>query len=107
MMKSHLLLLVKATGRGSYGQIPGKFFEYLGTKNRILCLGPKKSEVAEIIYTLKAGNVVETDDREMLDVLRTEYKNYLTGETVSLNSSTINDFKSHKMAHKIMPLLNS
>ena len=36
MMKSHLLLLVKATGKGSYGQIPAKFFEYIGVGTPVL-----------------------------------------------------------------------
>jgi len=105
MIKSHLLLLIKATGEGSYGQIPGKFFEYLGTKSRILCLGPKKSEVAEIIHRLSAGNVVEGDEEEMLDVLRTEYRNYLTGNVGSLTNLTIKDFNSKKMVHDLLLLL--
>jgi hypothetical protein len=75
MMRSHLLLLIKATGKGSLGQIPAKFFEYLGTMNKILCIGPEKSEVAGIIKNFKFGYVVEKDQTKILEVLKMEYSN--------------------------------
>ena len=74
MMRSHLLLLIKATGKGSLGQIPAKFFEYVGTKNKVLCLGPTESEVAKIIRELNVGYVIENDAMSLLDILNKEYQ---------------------------------
>ena len=107
MMRSHLLLLVKATGEGSYGQIPGKFFEYLGTKNKILCLGPRKSEVADIIYRSQAGYVIENDENELHTILREEYEYYLQGLGTSLSTPNIEEFNSRKMGRKLISLINN
>jgi hypothetical protein len=77
MMRSHLLLLIKATGEGSLGQIPAKFFEYVGTKNKVLCLGPKESEVAKIIRELNVGYVIEKDTISLLNILNNEYQLFI------------------------------
>ena len=96
MMKSHLLLLIKATGEGSYGQIPGKFYEYLGTRNRILCIGPRESEVSEIMKELNAGYVVEDDVNEMYSIIKREYARCLRGEDYSYLNLEIDKYSSQK-----------
>lgn len=106
MMKSHLLLLIKATGEGSLGQIPAKFFEYLGTKNRILCLGPEKSEVAGIIQELDAGITVEDDVHRVLDILKNSYQEYLQGEISTITHPDMDKYESHVMASRLMELFN-
>ena len=106
MTRSHLLLLVKATGEGSYGQIPAKFYEYLGTRNRILCIGPKRSEVAEIMHGLNCCYIIGNDVEEMFSVLRNEYTAFLNGERCSLDSSITNEFSSHEMAANVVPLIS-
>jgi glycosyltransferase involved in cell wall biosynthesis len=101
MCRSHLLLLVKATGEGSYGQIPAKFFEYLGTFNRILCLGPKESEVASIIGSLQAGYVVD-DEYELIDILSGLYRNYLEGKVQQNTHPDLYKHSSGYMAKMII-----
>lgn len=106
MVKSHLLLLIKATGEGNYGQIPAKFFEYLGAGNRILYLGPQISEVAEIMHRLNCGYTIGNDKEEMFSVLRKEYTAFLNGDRFSLDSSITNEFSSYKMAANVVPLIS-
>ncbi len=62
-------LMIKATGKWSKGQIPGKFFEYVGSRNLVLCIGPKKSEVATLIKKHELGYVVEDNLSEMVSRL--------------------------------------
>jgi hypothetical protein len=76
MRRSHLLLLIKATGKWSQGQIPGKFFEYIGSRNPILCVGPKESEVADIIRENDLGYIVEDNQEEMLNIMRGVYRQF-------------------------------
>jgi len=106
MVRSHLLLLIKATGPGSYGQIPAKFFEYLGAGNRILYLGPQRSEVAEIMHGLNCGYTIGNDKEEMFSVLRKEYTAFLNGDRFSLDSSITNEFSSYEMAANVVPLIS-
>jgi hypothetical protein len=58
MVRSHLLLLIKGFGPNSATQIPGKLFEYLGSGNPILYLGPEESEAADIIRSQSAGYII-------------------------------------------------
>jgi len=102
MCRSHLLLLIKATGKWSYGQIPGKFFEYIGSHNPVLCIGPQKSEVADLIRDNKLGYVVENDFSKMVSVLSKVYEQYLTtGTTPALTERQVAMFSSETMAKKM------
>jgi hypothetical protein len=106
MVRSHVLLLIKATGEGSLGQIPGKFFEYMGTGNRILCLGPRQSEVADIIQSLQLGITTEDDPDEVYAFVKREYEAYKIGK-VRKTSSDIAQYSSEHMANKILDAIFS
>ena len=105
MMRSHLLLLVKATGEGSLGQIPAKFFEYVGTKNKVLCLGPKKSEVAKIIRALNVGYVIEKDEMSLLDILNREYQRFTVRNLQSMVDCDIGEFGVEFMARAVRTIV--
>jgi len=105
MVHSHLLLLIKATGPGSLGKIPGKFFEYVGTGNRIIVLGPLESEVAGIIKEINAGVVFEDDVKQLADFMSREYDAFLAGETKRVMPKDIDKFSSEYMASKLIELL--
>lgn len=108
MCRSHLLLLIKATGKWSRGQIPGKFFEYIGSRNLILCIGPQDSEVANIIWENKLGYVVEDNEEEMFATLKTAYQQYLQkGSLVPLQETLIEPFSSVAMVNKMSSLFGS
>ena len=104
MMRSHLLLLIKATGKGSLGQIPAKFFEYLGTMNKILCIGPEKSEVAEIITGLKAGYIIEDNLSKIYGILQKEYSAYQQKRIDTIDSEIV-DYGSLHIADKVAKLI--
>lgn len=106
MMRSHLLLLIKATGKGSLGQIPAKFFEYLGAQKKILYIGPEQSEVAQIINKFRYGFTITDNNDEILRVLRTEYFDYHKGIRRSSTTHEIRDFSNSKMAKKLASLVN-
>jgi len=73
MAKSNLLLLIKGFGKNSASQIPGKLYEYIGTGNKIIYVGPKDAEAADIIRELDVGYIVEDDAEELSKIFQYEY----------------------------------
>lgn len=109
MAESTLLLLIKGFGPDSGAQIPGKLYEYLGSGNRILYLGPADAEAANIIREYNAGCIVEDDVDELANVLLQEFKAWREeGETSSLSiNRTLADFSAEAMAEKFDRIIRS
>lgn len=100
---SRLLLLVKGFGHNSASQIPGKMYEYLGAKRKILCIGPKNSEAAYIIKELGAGYIVEDNLEELVDILTKElqcFKQNQSKFSADFDKKIVN-FSSEKMAKRL------
>ena len=100
MCRSDVLLIIKATGEGSLGQIPAKFFEYLGTGNPILCVGPKESELAGLIRKQKAGYVIEDSIEEMSEAIESLMQIGKSGLTTKSDSILLSEFNNVAMAKK-------
>ncbi|MBU1013348.1 MAG: hypothetical protein KKG99_10100 [Bacteroidetes bacterium] len=106
MISSNTLLLVKAIGEGALGQIPGKFFEYVGSGRKIICIGPEESEVANIIQHYGFGIVVESDVNKVFEFLKNDYLDYCNGKCNY--TPDINDLKffgANEMTRKILSCL--
>jgi glycosyltransferase involved in cell wall biosynthesis len=107
MARSHLLLLIKEFGPNSIGQIPGKLFEYLGSRNKILCIAPRNCEAAEIIKKTKAGYVIENDLTQLSDILLSEYgryKDFQKGPTL-IGRAAISDYTSSTMGQRLLEII--
>ncbi len=107
MCNSNLLLLIKATGPWSRGQIPGKFFEYVGTGNPILCLCSDDSEVADIIKENELGYVISEDTEKLDEILMNEYeklKNSSQG-LVKRDPLVIDNFSKKEMVNKMFKVV--
>ena len=77
-----LLLLVIPNTANANVIITGKLFEYLGTGNRIICIGPKTGDAAKIINNCNCGKTFERTDNHAI-------KKYIT--------NSINDFINDKI----------
>lgn len=107
MAKSHLLLLVKETYDGKFLQIPAKFYEYMGSMNKILCLGPDSCEEAIIIRNLGLGHVVDDDEERLVEVMRSEYLSYRSDPGVrNRNPSDVQRYECHEMARNYHAVLS-
>jgi glycosyltransferase involved in cell wall biosynthesis len=108
MTKSHLLLIVKEKYDGRFLQIPAKFYEYMGSRNRILCLGPDSCEEAVIIRDLGLGHVVDDDEEKLVDVLRSEYLSRRPESDVRHESSSdVQKYECREMARNYYAVLNN
>lgn len=79
---STALLLVIPDFHKSEGIVPGKLFEYLATRNPIICIGDPKSNAAKIISECEAGNTFDRGSG-------TKLKDYLTGLIKRFNEGSI------------------
>lgn len=109
MAESTLLLLIKGFGPDSRAQIPGKLYEYLGSGNKILYLGPADAEAADIIRGNNTGYIVEDDANELARVLLQELKSWREGgKTGSLSKRRrLTQFSARVMAEKFDWIIRS
>jgi glycosyltransferase involved in cell wall biosynthesis len=106
MCNSQLLLLIKATGNWSAGQIPGKFFEYAGSRTKILCLGSLNSEVATLINENNLGYVVDNDIDQLTEIIQSEYKRFSQDKEVynKFKLEDVDEFSKDVMVGKFIKL---
>ena len=76
---SVLLLLLNQTENAKW-ILPGKLFEYLLANKNVLTLGPKESDVQDVLKQTKAGEVVAFQDKDQIKLLiSTYYEQFLKG----------------------------
>lgn len=64
-LKSSVLLLLLFNSDSGKGNIPGKLFEYLASRRKILAFGPDRGDSAEIIETNQAGLFIRYQEQEI------------------------------------------
>lgn len=105
MINSHLLLLIKANAVDSLGQIPGKFYEYLGIGKPILYLGPQKCELADMIRDLNAGYIVDNNEKMLIRILKDEYAKFLQGIYSKIELQKVSKYNNIEMAKRVLSLV--
>lgn len=72
--KSQVLLLIEIDSEETRCIIPGKLFEYLVSERPIIAIGPKGSDVEQIIKETNTGNYFNYDEYESLkSIILTHY----------------------------------
>ncbi len=75
------------------GRIPGKLFEYLGAGNPILCFGPPKSDVADILNQTQHGVYCAFEDSpKATALLQSLYLQYRNGTLPQYDGENIKAF---------------
>lgn len=110
MKKSHMLLLLKGFDAKGLGQVPGKLFEYLGTGNPILYIGPEKCEAAEIVQETGNGYVTGGDRYKIKEAIEAGYSGYREcRENRNLlrgHKEALRKYSSLEMARNMQSLFN-
>ncbi len=93
-LDSSLLLLPLNKAENAMGRIPGKLFEQMRAHVPILCLGPKASDVENIITETKTGKSFEYDDYEgiknyILDLFNEYSKEEKTHENIDITKYSV------------------
>ena len=101
-----LLLLINQTHNAG-GILTGKFFEYLAAERPILAIGPIKGDVADILASSKAGQIIDFDDRSGLkDCILEYYAKYKTGQ-LQVNPTGINSYSRYELTRKLAEVISS
>ena len=94
LIKSQILLLIESDDNESSYAIPAKIFEYINSGRPIIAIGPKDSEIKQIIDETKSGKYfLYSEYDELLSYLSNSYYQY---ESKNLHSNSINIDKYHR-----------
>lgn len=87
-------------------QVPGKFFEYLGSGRPILCIVQSENDpVVKIVRNLGVGEVCSNELMEISQALERFYKIWVKGEmenTYSYEEKNIKEFSWQNQAQKLI-----
>lgn len=102
-LKAHLLLLPLNIAENAKGRIPGKLFENIRSFRPILCLGPKNSDVSEIINSTNSGKSFEYNDyngiKNYIIEIYTKFKNNENQITITNISDYSVKYQTNKVAN--------
>ncbi|WP_411767469.1 glycosyl transferase family 1 [Winogradskyella sp. A3E31] len=104
-LKSHVLLLIEIDSEDTKSIIPGKLFEYMHSKNPILAVGPKGSDVKTILESTNSGKYYTYSQKEDIrkEILQ-QFSNYKNG-TSEKNRTDIQQFSRRSLTKSLSELL--
>jgi len=94
--KSQVLLLIEIDSKDTTCIIPGKLFEYIVSNRPIIALGPKNSDVENIIKETNTGNYFSYNDYESLKFIILKYYKFF--KYSELQSNAVGLKKYHRKA---------
>lgn len=103
--KSQMLLLIEIDSNDTKCIIPGKLFEYLAANRPIVAIGPKGSDIQEIIENSKAGIFVDYEQKEVLKAyILMSFEKYLS-QNLFFKTNDIMQFSRKNLTAKLSQLL--
>jgi glycosyltransferase involved in cell wall biosynthesis len=105
MKQSQLLLLLinKGQRKNAKGRIPGKIFEYMASKKKVLMIGPLDTDAGNLVDTI-GGIVINKDVEKLKRSIVNLYDNYLKGKEENLDSQ-LEIFQRKNLTQQLIDLL--
>lgn len=104
--QADLLFLAIPNVSFAKGILTGKLFEYLGTHNKILALGPEDSDAASILKQCNAGEIFDRKNKQpIFDYLEKSYQTFLNKEEEKVNELEIQKFTRQYQANQVKHLI--
>ena len=88
------------------GVVPGKLFEYIGSRRPILCIGTKVGDAAKIIRETKSGVVFDYNEKEELKTYLTQAFAEFKNGTLKSESQDFTRFSREVLAGDIAAILD-
>lgn len=107
LIQSQLLLLPLNDVPNIDGVIPGKMYEYFGSKRPIICIGKEDGDAADIIHETQTGIVVGFKDKIKLKTELLDFYNQYKSGSLHLNSKDYLKYSRKELAFKIADILNT
>ena len=99
-VNSDVLFLIINQEKKNEGILTHKLYDYIGSKTFIMAIGPKNTELDEILITSKAGILIDYHEKDkFIEVLDDLYKKWCNGEVIK-NKNDVSDYSVNKSAEK-------
>ena len=95
MQASQLLLLLLNKAENVGGRIPGKVFEYFGSRRPVLSLGPNNTDIEKMLSESGAGVNIDYSDKIQLKSYLLNQLNWFLNEGINSTSNSVKKF-THK-----------
>jgi glycosyltransferase involved in cell wall biosynthesis len=106
-VNSSLLLIVLRESEANPGLVPGKLYEYLGSRTPVLGIMPSDYEAARIIRESDAGAIVgESDDSGIERCILDSYAAHKAGKDLSNASNDISAYDRRAGARRLAELFS-
>jgi glycosyltransferase involved in cell wall biosynthesis len=107
LVKSAALLLVVPSGGKTTEMIPGKLFEYLASGRPVIAIGPRESDVAEILHETNGGRIFERSESEQLGEYILELMNNYNKGIIEAGSTGTDYYSRRNLVKKAADIINS
>ena len=103
--KSQVLLLIEIDSEDTKCIIPGKLFEYMVSKRPILAIGPKDSDVQNIISETNTGCYYGYSDKEAIKSVILDYFNTYRKGNLSSSPTGIKKYSRRELTKSLSELI--
>jgi len=109
LMKSDILLLIVDESKESEEIVPGKVYEYLGTRIPLMAIAPETSAIADLLTETRAGMLAHQSNIDKIADIFINYYNDWNENNTSLapDEQAINSYERKEAARKLSELLNN
>lgn len=104
-MRSQVLLLVEIDSEETKAIIPGKVFEYLISESPILAIGPKNSDIEQILKSTNTGSYFTNDQKLQLKNHILSLFDSFQNDTLKVNAIGLNPYSRKELTRKLASLI--
>ena len=107
LMASDALLLIVDESKESEEIVPGKVYEYIGTKRPVIAIAPTESAIAKLMRETRAGEIAHQSEPEKIArIFMNYYNDWKTGSSnFSPDHAAINAYERKEASKKLAELL--
>ncbi|WP_299362425.1 glycosyltransferase [Winogradskyella sp.] len=106
-IRSRLLLLIEIDSQDTKAIIPGKVFEYLISETPILAIGPKDSDIEQIITSTNTGTYFNYKEKQKLKTQITRYFEAYQSDSLRVNAIGLQPYSRKALTKQLSMLIKT